>query len=328
MAPGDSAAPAFLVVFPGTADERSVPIPDRVFVGRQCAGIEPERRVLIDDTAVSRTHLEIRLDLDRNQAYVIDTSTNGSYLNGARLGRALAEVLRPGDRITVGDTVLEFRSDRFAGESADDSGSTRTDIMQSAMMMVVGDITNYSTMSQVTDSGIVATSLQALYAELTSVLTQHRGTLSNYVGDALFAVWELKHIPAANELAIEFALAAHRRVGEVAHQLPLRGPDGGPVRMGWGVVLGPGTLINLPHSAVSVLGDATNLAFRLSGLAGRQGRPPVIVTQTAREAVADRFVWGEPERVPTKGRVGEETVYPVLGRGSSAMETAAPRRVV
>jgi class 3 adenylate cyclase len=307
-------APALLVVSPGTAAEREVPIPDRIFVGRQCAGIEPERRVLIEDSAVSRTHLEIRLDVERNQAYVIDTSTNGSYLNGLRLGRALAEIIRPGDRITVGDTQLEFRSDLFAGDVLDDSGSTRSAVTSSTMMFVVGDITNYSTISQVTDDEVVASSLRALYGELTTVLTQRRGTLSSYAGDALYAVWELKHIPAANELAVDFALAAHERLEEVAYQLPLRGPDGAPVRMGWGVVRGPGTVIGLPHSAVSVLGDATNLAFRLSGIAGRQGHAPVIVTEAAREAVVDRFVWGEPVRVPTKGRSGEETVYPLLGR--------------
>ena len=40
----------------------------------------------------------------------------------------------------------------------------------------------------------------------------------------------------------------------------------------------------------------------------------MIEPAAAGEAVADRFVWGAPERVPTKGRTGEETVYPVLGR--------------
>ena len=63
-----------------------------------------------------------------------------------------------------------------------------------------------------------------------------------------------------------------------------------------------------------MLGDSTNLAFRLSGIAGRQGQAPVMVTEAAREAVVDRFVWGSPVRVPTKGRTGEETVYPLLGR--------------
>jgi class 3 adenylate cyclase len=310
-------APALLVVAPGSPAERVVPIADRIFVGRQCSGIEPERRVLIEDYSVSRTHLEIRLDVERNQAYVIDTSTNGSYLNGSRLGRALAEVIRPGDRITVGETVLEFRSDRFAGDALEDGGATRSAITQSTMMFVVGDITNYSTISQVTDGEVVATALRALYAELTTVLTARRGTLSNYAGDALYAVWEFKHIPDANELAVDFALAVHERVTEVAPQLPLRGPDGAPVEMGWAVVRGSGTVIGLPHSTVAVLGDSTNLAFRLSGIAGRQGHAPVIVTKAARDAVVDRFVWGEPVRVPTKGRSGEETVYPVLGRATS-----------
>ena len=74
------------------------------------------------------------------------------------------------------------------------------------------------------DGGVVATALQALYAELTTVLTGHRGTLSSYAGDALYAVWELKHIPDANEQAVDFALAVHERVLEVAPRLPLRGP--------------------------------------------------------------------------------------------------------
>jgi class 3 adenylate cyclase len=269
-------APAVLVVAPGTASERAVPIPDRIFVGRQCPGVEPERSVLIDDYSVSRTHLEIRLDVERDQAFVIDTSTNGSYLNGSRLGRARAEVIRPGDRITVGETVLEFRSDRFDGDAIEDGCATRSAITQSTMMFVVGDITNYSTIAQVTDGEVVARALHALYMELTTVLTSRRGTLTDYAGDALYAVWEFKHIPDANELAVDFALAVHERVTEVAPQLPLRGPDGAPVQMGWAVVRGSGTVIGLPHSSVAVLGDSTNLAFRLSGIAGRQGHAPAL----------------------------------------------------
>ena len=322
MADPRRAAPAFVVVSPGTSGERRAPVPGRIFVGRQCAGVDPDAAILIDDFSISRTHLEIRLDADRNMAFVIDTSTNGTYLNGSRLGRALPTPIRSGDRITVGETTLVFESDGYSGDSAADLQSTRSAVTQSPMMMVVGDITNYSTISQVTPSEVIATSLQALWAELTNVLTERRGTLSNYAGDALYAIWELKHIPDANELAVDFALAANDRVNAVAHQLPLRGPDGAPVRMGWGVVRGPGTLIALPHSAVSVLGDSTNLAFRLSGIAGREGRAPVFVTSKAREAVADEFLWGDPQQVPTKGRTGEETVYPVWGRKPAGGTTA------
>lgn len=314
----ERAAPAFLVVCPGADEERWAPIIDRIVVGRDCAGVDENHRVLLDDPTASRVHFEIRLNLERNHAYIVDTSTNGTYVNGSRLGRALARPIQSGDRITVGETDFEFRSERFIGLSEEDAGSTKAHISATTMLMVVGDITNYSTISQLTDSKVVASSLQTLYGGLTSVLTKHRGTLSYYAGDALYVVWEAKHIADANELAVDFALTAHLRVTEMASDLPLRGPDGSPVGMGWAVVKGLATVVALPHSAVSAVGDATNLAFRLSGLAGRDGRAPVMVAESAREAVVDLFQWGAPESVPTKGRTGDETVYPVWGR-------AAPR---
>lgn len=289
---------------------------DRLFVGRKCAGIEQGQRIIIDDPTASRVHFEIRLDPARDRAYIIDTSTNGTFLNGGRLERASPQQIRPGDRITVGDTHFEFRSGRFLGAGAGDSDDSGTvsSINLSTMVMVAGDVTNYSTISQVTKSEVLASSLKVLFAGLTSVLTSYRGTLSHYAGDALFAVWEVRHIPAANELAIDFVLAADAKVREISRNLPLRGPAGAPVRMGWGVVRGPAAVVALPHSTVSVLGDATNLAFRLSGLAGREGRPSVLVSQSARDEVADLFRWGAPAKVSTKGRGGLETVYPVFGR--------------
>lgn len=306
---------AVLVLSPGAPAEQSTPIVDRIFVGRECAGIEDSRRVLIADPVASRTHFEIRLDHDRNQALLIDTSTNGTHLNGVRLARSAPRPIRPGDRVTVGRTDFEFRSDGFAGEGADDTGRlTMARISLSTMMMVVGDITNYSTTSQFADDEAVAACLRVLYGGLTKLLGQHRGTLNHYAGDALYAVWEVEHIPKANELAVDYALAADRYVTETAPDLPLRGPGGAALGMGWAVVRGSAAVTTLPHSTVSVIGDATNLAFRLSGLAGRQGRASVVVDRRAREHVTDLFTWGEPERVPTKGRSGEEIVYPVHGR--------------
>ncbi len=54
----------------------------RLFVGRECAGIRASRRLVIPDPEISRTHLEIRLHAEADQAFVIDTSSNGTLLNG------------------------------------------------------------------------------------------------------------------------------------------------------------------------------------------------------------------------------------------------------
>ena len=105
-------APVVLVVNPGSEAEIALPIHDRLFIGRECGGIDAGRRYLIDEEAVSRTHLELRFDAARDQAWAIDRSTNGTRVNGARIERSVQLLLRPGDRLTVGSVEFELRSTR------------------------------------------------------------------------------------------------------------------------------------------------------------------------------------------------------------------------
>src|SRR6201993_4452139 len=294
--------------------EKSVPIFDQLFVGRQCTGIDEQRRLVIPDPNISRNHLEIRLDVATDRAFLIDTSTNGTLLNGMPLERAVQVPIKPGDQITMGDIVLIFRSDRFKAALMTNTSPTLTRIIEETMVMVVGDITNYSTISEVTDNQVIARSLNYLWHELGRVLRAHRVTLNHYAGDALYAVWEVRTIPEANELAIDFALAANRRVEELAPTLPLRDPDGSPIRMGWGVVQGRAAIAAMTRTVNAVIGDATNVAFRLAGIAGRAGRPDVMVSAGVHGVVGAQYVWGRSEQVEIKGRRGMETVFPVVAR--------------
>ncbi len=82
-------------------DGKEVPIDrDTMVIGR-LQGSEVE----IEDPGASRRHAEIRMDGDD---YVLEdlNSTNGTLVNDSRVSR---HVLRSGDRITIGRTVLEFR---------------------------------------------------------------------------------------------------------------------------------------------------------------------------------------------------------------------------
>ena len=80
---------AYLVAWPGEDDEQSIPIYDHLYVGRECSGIEEDRRFLVDDDAVSRNHMEVRLDVEQDQAWLVDRSTNGTLLNGTRIERSV-----------------------------------------------------------------------------------------------------------------------------------------------------------------------------------------------------------------------------------------------
>jgi class 3 adenylate cyclase len=307
-------AAACVVVGPGTPEEREVPIRGRLVVGRGQFSDDDPGRLVIEDAAVSRNHLEIRLDTDQDRAWVIDMSTNGTRLNGSRIERASPVPLAPGDRLLVGSAVLEFRSERFLGVGAPDSGRTMRVATRSHLVMVVGDIASYSTITQVTDSHLVSDSLEIMYGALREVLTRHRGTLADYAGDAMFAIWDLEEQADAAVRAVEFTLDAVSRMDEIAQTLPIRAPDGSPVRLGWAVVEGTASVSSLTGALIAVVGDATNLAFRLSGLAGREGRPPVIVTDAVRTLLGDRYAYGQSEDVATKGRTGDERIVGVLGR--------------
>jgi hypothetical protein len=79
----------------------------RLVVGPSGATLGRSRQcdVTVDDPNVSRTHAEVR---PRGGSWVLADlgSTNGSRLNGHRVEGT--EVLKPGDEIELGTTVLQF----------------------------------------------------------------------------------------------------------------------------------------------------------------------------------------------------------------------------
>jgi adenylate cyclase len=327
-----SAIPATLVLAPDRAGERSMPVYDWLVVGRECAGHDEQHRLLIDDQAVSRTHLELRLDLELDQAWLTDHSTNGTRLNGQRIERSVPVRIKPGDRVRLGGTELQFRSRRFAAAAGAAAPGppryleTMRQISVTEMVMVVGDIIGFSTIAETTGDRVLLENIDRLYAALRQILARHHGTLSNYVGDAFFATWEAvapdgaapagavaggEALDAARS-AVAFTVEAAETVPRIAADLDLRDPGGGPLRMGWGAALGPAAVSQLTGMLVTVLGDATNVAFRLSGLAGRDGRPAVLVTDAVYRATSADFAFTRPSAIQVKGRTQP---VQVLGAG-------------
>lgn len=300
-----SGIPAVLVLDPDTAIERSIPVYDYLVVGRECRGVADDRRVLVDDPLVSRSHLELRLDPERDQAWLIDRSTNGTRLNGRRVERHTPVPIRPGDRVRLGASQAQFRSRRFGTALDPGAPTTLREIAVTDMVSVVGDIIAFSTISEYSDDRLVLATVDRLFGELRGVLTGYGGTLSNYVGDAFFATWDTAAADDATEAAeraVAFAVEAAELVTRTAPALELHDPAGGPLRMGWGVASGSAAVSTLTGMLVSVLGDATNVAFRLSGLAGRDDRPDVLVTAAVHDATRHLFTFGPVCAVTVKGR--------------------------
>jgi class 3 adenylate cyclase len=312
--------PAVLVIAPDCPEERSTPIYDWLIVGRECADIDERHRLLIDDLTISRKHCELRLDYNLDQAWLTDHSTNGTRLNGRRIERSVPVRIKPGDRLRLGVAELQFRSRRFdagpgTGPLTVSGELTIRHVTVSNMVMVVGDVLSFSTIAESADDRVLLENIDRLFAGLRRILARHRGTLSNYVGDAFFATWEAGD-PAdsvagkapdaaaleAGRAAVAFAIEAAETVPKIAAGLDLRDPDGGPLRMGWGVAFGPAAVSMMTGLRVTVLGDTTNVAFRLSGIAGRDGWPDVLVTGAVRSVAAASFGFTPLSAIQVKGR--------------------------
>jgi class 3 adenylate cyclase len=307
----------YVILDPGTPNEGTLPLYDRVFVGRECAGVDDAHRILLgNDLAVSRNHFEIRVDPELSRAMVVDTSSNGVRINGVRIERAVGVPLHGGDHIQVGSHTLEFRDAAAAMRkpARTEQRSTTSITTPMTMAMVVGDLINFSTVSEQAEQLLMARDVNVLYQKLRELLTQYRGTLVDYVGDAFFASWELDVDPDAAVNALNFALAANALVLETAPALELRYSDGTPLRMGWALSLGPVTMQLMPGSVVMVLGDAVNVAFRIASISGREGRASILATHLVAEAADGSFTFGEPETVMVKGRAGEVKIFGVSAR--------------
>jgi adenylate cyclase len=306
---------AYLIAQPGLDDEQSVPIRDHLFIGRECSGIDHDHRFVIDDVSVSRAHAEVHLDTGQDQAWLVDRSTNGTWLNGARVARSEPVRIMPGDRVQVGPVEFQFFSHHFSAPSDADPRRTVRNLRMSELVMVAGDIVSFSSVSEYTDGAVLLESTDRVYSCLRKLLSARRGSLSNYVGDAFFATWEPENGPEGAATAVAFALDAVAAVQEIAPSLPLRDPDGAPIRMGFGVGSGRAGVSMMAGAIVTVLGDATNVTFRLSGIASRSGWPDVMVTGAVHDLTADGFSFAGPAEIAVKGRASKVSVFGVAPRG-------------
>lgn len=264
-------------------------------------GRDRNNSIVIGEKLVSRNHAMVRR-LGAGDYYLIDVgSSNGSFVNGRRI--ATPQLLRDGDEIRIGSTVLRFAQERGDPEAvapADDERTTLATVSDIQLITIlVADIRDYTVLSERLPIGVITRLMAHWFRAVSDQIEAHHGVVDKFIGDCVYARWDSGEEPAVEvQHSLRAAAAIHRVTGELSAAQPdLEAP----------LALGVG--INSGHAAVGIgsdntaLGDAVNLAFRLESASKALGKD-VVLSRAAYQWLSESLWRGRETSVQVKGKRG------------------------
>jgi class 3 adenylate cyclase len=289
-------------------------IVDKVFIGRSCKGVDPQKRILVQDEKASRDHAVISRRAERLQ--ITDRSKNGTWVNGTRLAAGASSDLVDGDTISLGGfSVRVFYPENVtdvtdAAILTDGTRVTPTEIM---VTNVVADVREFSTFSQAQASSDVYALMKEIFDTFSAIVYQYKGTIKDYAGDAVYAFWDhtLEPISKQAVLACQAAIQQTQTINEIRAKLSGKNIAADNLQMGWGITTGKVTMSHYGSRAadLALVGDCTNLAFRLSGLANKELSEKIVICSQTADLVRDDLALKDLGSVSIKGRTGKEHIF-------------------
>ena len=287
---------------------------DKIFIGRSCTGIDPQKRILVNNAQVSRDHAVI--SRRAKSLKIKDMSKNGTWVNGIRLAAGASSDLADEDVISVGGvsiTVYAQSGDATTQERAILTEGTMVTPTEVVVTNVVADIREFSTFSQAHASADVYALMKEVFEAFSRIVVNFKGTIKDYAGDAVYAFWDHHVEPVSQQavLACQAALQQDQALDEIRSRLSAKNAAAANLEMGWGITTGKVTLSHYGSRAadLALVGDCTNLAFRLSGIANKDLSDKIIICSQTADLVRDDFTLQDLGTIPIKGRKGQEHVF-------------------
>ena len=180
------------------------------------------------------------------------------------------------------------------------------------------DIRDFTTISERHSPEDVVDILSAYFEELNGIAEAHAGTVVQYLGDSLFAMWNApvadpRHAEngcrsaLAMKAAVERLNEANRRSGRP--ELFTR----------FGLHTGPavvGSFGAISRQQYTAMGDTINVASRLEGL-NKEFGTTILVSGAVRDAVGDAFAFRAIGLIPVKGRHEKVDLWELVGERAS-----------
>jgi class 3 adenylate cyclase len=188
--------------------------------------------------------------------------------------------------------------------------------------VLMTDLRGYTRFAEQGDPASVMNVLNSYLARMTDTIVEHGGTINEFIGDAIFAVFgaPLAH-PDHAERAAACALALQRTMGEINRQ---HEADGLPrFEMGIGVNTGEAVVGNIgseQRAKYAVVGSAVNVAARVEGATvGGQ----IFLTAATYELIREIAVVEPPVHLQMKGLSEPLALYALRGMGGRSAPAGA-----
>ncbi len=296
-------------------------IVDRVFIGRICKGIDDTRRIILKHPAVSRDHVEI--SLTGTKPMLRDLSKNGTWVNNVRLAAGSTKCLEDGDVVSLGETQIHLRCPYLVdGVKNEEMESTQTLVTPREVIVtnVVADVRGLCSISQMEESYRVYELMKEIIQTFCTIVHNHKGTVKDYTGDEVYAFWEHgSHL--CKEQAVAACLTAVEQaqtVDQIRAKLSGVNPAVESLRLGWGITTGKVTMSHYGWRVtdLTLVGDSTNSAFRLSSMANKKLKSEIVVCSETADLVRESLPTDDLGLVTLRGRSGQEHVYGISREGN------------
>lgn len=152
------------------------------------------------------------------------------------------------------------------------------------------DLRKFTTYAEKNTPEDVIFFLNTYFSKIVDIVTEHKGIVNKFMGDAILAVFPLDNESASIDDAVDTAWDI------VEHSQAICLPDGDRFNVGIGIHMGyatAGTIGSQARFEYTFIGDTVNIASRLDGLSKRLGYSIIISEETYKnlnEITKERFI--------------------------------------
>ncbi len=181
------------------------------------------------------------------------------------------------------------------------------------MSVYFSDIRGFTSFSEKMDPVELSELLNKYFTPMSAIITQHRGTIDKYIGDAIMAMFgaPLNYQDHASK-ACQAALDCIAALPELNREFALK--NWPAIKIGIGINTGYMNVGNIGSATIqnyTVIGDSVNLGARLESLTKEYG-VSIIISEFTYEIVKDIFNCRELDKVQVKGKKDFITIFELV----------------